>query len=157
MIFFHANSDYRCPICPGTKGIESEDTLIKKSDIVFRNRLVTVFVASFFIGKNLGHAIIVPNKHYENLYDLPDSVGKEIFAVSKKVALVMKNAYGCDGITILQNNEPAGDQHAFHYHLHVFPRYKKDNFSKNPTNKKLASSKVRKAFAEKLKKEIKKK
>jgi histidine triad (HIT) family protein len=153
-MYNHTHRDYKCPICLGIKGIENKDTLIKKSDIVFRNRLVTVFVASFFIGKNLGHAIIVPNKHHENLYDLPNLVGKEIFALSKKVALVMKNAYGCDGITILQNNEPAGDQHAFHYHLHVFPRYKNDNFSKNLTNKKLASQKVRKVFAEKLKKSL---
>lgn len=33
----------------------------------------------------------------------------------------------CDGVTFLQNNEPASNQHAFHYHLHVLPRYTNDN------------------------------
>ena len=157
MMYNHAGRDYKCPICLGIKGIEGKDTLIRKSDIVFKNKLVTVFIASFFIGKNSGHAIIVPNQHFENLYDLPETYGKEIFGMSKKISLVIKKAYKCEGITILQNNEPAGDQHAFHYHLHILPRYQKDNLSKNLTNKKLASQKIRKVYAEKLKRDLKRK
>lgn len=154
-MYNHAGREYKCPICLGIQGIENKDTLIKKSDIVFRNKLVTAFIASFFIGRNLGHVIVVPNRHIENLYDLPDVVGSEVFKISKKMSLAIKKAYRCEGITILQNNEPAGDQHAFHYHLHILPRYKKDNLSKNLTNKKLASQKVRKVYAEKLKRSLK--
>lgn len=156
-MYNHAERDYKCPICLGVKGVENEDTLIRKSDIVFKNKLVTIFIASFFIGKNSGHAIIVPNRHFENLYDLPDFVGQEIFAVSKRISLAMKKVYRCEGITILQNNEPAGDQHAFHYHLHIFPRYQKDNFSKNLTDKKLTDPETRKKYAEKIKKELRRK
>jgi histidine triad (HIT) family protein len=156
-MYNHTEPDYKCPICLGIKEIENKGTLIRKSDIVFKDKLVTVFIASFFIGKNSGHAIVVPNQHFENLYDLPDFVGKEIFKMSKKISLAIKKAYGCEGITILQNNEPAGDQHAFHYHLHIFPRYQKDNFSKNLADKKLANPVTRKKYAEKIKKELRKK
>ena len=65
----------------------------------------------------------------------------------------MKNAYKCDGITLRQNNEPAGDQHAMHYHLHIFPRYDGDKFNINLTKKSLLSNpKDRIDFAKELKK-----
>ncbi|HBB36717.1 MAG: Diadenosine tetraphosphate (Ap4A) hydrolaseHIT [Candidatus Moranbacteria bacterium GW2011_GWC1_45_18] len=153
-MYNHAGRDYKCPICLGIQGVESKDTLIKRSDIVFRNKFVTAFIASFFIGKNSGHTIIVSNRHFENLYDLPEAYGKEIFRISKKISLAIKKAYKCEGITILQNNEPVGDQHAFHYHSHIFPRYQKDNLTKNLTNKKIASPKIRKIYAEKLKRAL---
>ncbi|MFA5926277.1 MAG: HIT family protein [Parcubacteria group bacterium] len=151
----HAEPGYQCPICLGVRKIENKDTLIKKSDIVFQNKLVTAFVASFFVGRNAGHLIIVPNRHFENIYDLPEEYGKEIFRMSKKLALAAKKAYLCDGITIMQNNEPGGDQHAFHYHLHIFPRYEKDDFSSNMNNKKLTDFRVRRSYAEKIKRKLK--
>jgi histidine triad (HIT) family protein len=38
----------------------------------------------------------------------------------------MKAAYGCDGTSTRQHNEPAGHQEVWHYHLHVFPRFMGD-------------------------------
>jgi histidine triad (HIT) family protein len=38
----------------------------------------------------------------------------------------MKAAYGCDGTSTRQHNEPAGNQDVWHYHMHVFPRYAGD-------------------------------
>jgi histidine triad (HIT) family protein len=131
----HAPESYRCPICPAVQGLENEDTLIKQSDIVYQDDLVTAFIGSFFIGKNDGHPIVVPNQHYENIYDLPDEVGGHIFEVAKKLALAVRQTYGCEGITILQNNEPAGGQHAFHYHTHIFPRYTDDGLHANMLTK----------------------
>lgn len=65
-------------------------------------------------------------EHFENLYDLPDAISAHLVRISKHLAVAMKHAYDCEGITILQNNEPAGGQHAFHYHMHLFPRYEGD-------------------------------
>lgn len=116
----HAPENYMCPICLGVKEIESSDTLMKPTDIVYKDDLVTAFINSFFVGKNAGHVIVVPNEHFESLYTLPVEYGHRIFDVAKKIALAMKDAYNCDGITTRQNNEPAGDQHAFHFHFHIF-------------------------------------
>lgn len=102
-----------------------------------------------------GHVIIVPNKHYENIYKMPDDVGGRIFEVAKKISIAMKKAYICDGITLRQNNEPASGQHAFHYHLHIFPRYDGDNFDINMTKKSILSNPdERKKFARKLKEKL---
>lgn len=86
------------------------------------------FIGSKNIKGNEGHSIIVPNEHFENVYDLPEKVGHRISDVGKKVAIALKETRECDGVTIIQNNEPAGDQHALHFHLHVIPRINNDNF-----------------------------
>jgi histidine triad (HIT) family protein len=143
----HAPADYRCPICLGIARIENEHTLIRQSDIVFRDDLVMVFITSFFIGKNPGHLVVVPCEHYENLYDLPDVVGSHIFVIARKMAVAMKKAYGCEGITTLQNNEPAGNQHAFHYHLHLFPRHTDDHLHEHMMVKRNTTAEERLPYA----------
>jgi len=35
----------------------------------------------------------------------------------------MKRVLETDGLTMLQNNEAAGDQTVFHLHVHLIPRY----------------------------------
>ena len=148
--------NYICPICLGNQGVENENTLLKQVDLVFRDDLVSVWINSFWIKGNEGHVIIVPNKHVENIYSIPNEVGHRIFEVSILMSKVMKKIYGCDGITLRQNNEPAGDQHAFHYHLHVFPRYENDNFNQEIAKKSfLSDPEDRLKYVNKLKKYLK--
>ena len=135
----HAPQDYKCPICIGLNGVENEDTLLKQADEVYKDDLVTVYINSFWIPTCEGHVIVVPNEHFENIYDLPKKYGHRIFEVAKKISIAMKEAYECDGITTRQNNEPAGNQHAFHYHFHIFPRYDGDSFNINLTKKSVLS------------------
>lgn len=151
MIRSNAPEDYICPICLGVNKSESTDTLMCPTDIIYKDELITAFISSFFIGKNAGHAIVVPNEHFENIYDLPSEIGHRVFDIAKKLSLTMKDVYSCDGITIRQNNEPAGDQHAFHFHLHVFPRYESDGYNiVQPADKRLANPKERSVYAAKL-------
>jgi histidine triad (HIT) family protein len=124
---------------------------MKPTDIVYKDGLVTGFINSFFMGKNAGHVILVPNEHFESIYTLPAKYGHRIFDISQKVALAMKETYSCDGVTTRNNNEPAGDQHAFHFHLHVFPRYENDGYnSVQPSEKRLAEPKERADYASKI-------
>jgi len=134
-----APENYICPICLGVSGIESSDTLLKKADLVYKDELISVFLNSFWIKTVEAHVIIVSNDHIENLYEMPSEIGNRIFEVSKMIAIALKKAYKCDGITLRQNNEPAGDQHAFHYYLHVFPRYDGDKFNQGMTSKSILS------------------
>ncbi len=76
---------------------------------------------------NPGHVIVVPNAHFENMYDLPAELAGEIHETARMVAQALKRAYGCDGVSTRQHNEPAGRQEVWHYHLHVFPRYRGDD------------------------------
>ncbi len=122
----HAPIEYKCPICLAISGVENEDTWIAQSDIFYRDELVVGFISSKAVKGNEAHALVVPVKHFENLYEMPAEYGHRVFEISKEVAKALKQTRNCDGVTILQNNEPAGDQHAFHYHMHVFPRFTGD-------------------------------
>ncbi len=70
---------------------------------------------------------MIPNQHFENIYDLPKEYAAETHELAQKVALAFKAVYKCDGVSTRQHNEPAGNQEVWHYHLHVFPRYHNDD------------------------------
>jgi histidine triad (HIT) family protein len=148
----HAPKDYSCPICLGIQRIQSSKTLLHPKDILYQNECITIFINSFFIQGNEGHVIIVSNEHIETIYTLPEDIGQEVMKYASIVSRVIKLAYNCDGITVQQNNEPAGGQHAFHFHLHVFPRYNNDSFSQNVISKRETTQKERIEYVRKLQK-----
>lgn len=154
-MFTHAPDDYKCPICLGVQGVENNDTMLRQADLVYKDNMVNVFINSFFIDGNEGHLIVVPNKHFENLYELDSEYGHRIVDVSRKMAVAVKNAYGCDGITIRQNNEPASGQHAFHYHMHIFPRYNNDKFDESVSHKRATTPEERLEYIQKIKSYLK--
>jgi histidine triad (HIT) family protein len=77
--------------------------------------------------KNPGHSLVITKEHYPYLYELPDTLVAKTALVAKQIANAVKKGFACDGINILQNNEPASMQSVFHYHIHVIPRYKGDD------------------------------
>lgn len=128
IMFNHAPKDYKCPICISNNGIENDDSWIKQADYFYRDELVSAFISSKAIKGNEGHPLVVPNEHYENIYDLPEHIAHRIMDIAKKTAIAIKHVRKCDGVNFIQNNEPAASQHAFHYHLHIVPRFENDNF-----------------------------
>ncbi len=123
----HAPGDHVCPFCLLVAGIEDARVLSVQNDIVFKNEFVTAFIAARQWPNNKGHVLVIPNAHFENLYDLPNVLGAEIHKAARSVALAMKFAYQCEGISTRQHNEPAGNQEVWHYHLHVSPRFGYDD------------------------------
>ena len=69
-----------------------------------------------------GHALILPKEHYRNLYDIDEDVAAKAMVLAKKMAVKMKDALGCDGFNIVQNNEEPAGQTVFHFHMHLIPR-----------------------------------
>src|SRR5690625_939937 len=67
-----------------------------------------------------------PAEHYEALYHLPDRILMRIALMVREVAFAMKRAWNPEGISTRQHNDPSGNQHVWHYHLHVFARYADD-------------------------------
>lgn len=128
IMYNHAPPDYVCPFCSLIQGREEIQGQLKQTDIVFQTTDVTAFMATRKYPNNQGHVLIVPNEHFENIYDLPLALSSKIHALSRDIALAMKAEYPCDGIMLRQHNEPGGDQNIWHYHLHVIPRYQNDNF-----------------------------
>ena len=127
-MYTHAPPKYLCPFCFLVQGMESTESQLKQTDIVFQTADVTAFMATRKYPNNQGHVLVAPNTHFENIFDLPLALSSKVHSLSRDIALAMKAEYQCDGILIRQHNEPAGDQNIWHYHLHVIPRYQNDGF-----------------------------
>ena len=95
---------------------------------------VNIFGWLLFTGWNpesvlqvVSNGLVIPIEHHENLYDLPIDLGSALQRAIRDTALAMKAAFGCDGVSTRQHNEPAGNQDVWHYHVHVFPRFHDDD------------------------------
>lgn len=127
-MYNHAPENYVCPFCLLIQGIQNEHVYSIQSDIIYHDDVITAFISSHQWPNNHGNIIIVPNEHFENIYDLPLRYAHDIHRMAKRLAIAMKMVYSCDGVSTRQHNEPAGNQDVWHYHLHVTPRYKNDNY-----------------------------
>lgn len=76
-----------------------------------------------------GHALILPKKHYNGIYDLEPEIAEKVFCLAQKMAKAIKAELNCDGLNILQNNGETAGQTIFHFHMHVIPRYVHDNLN----------------------------
>lgn len=85
-----------------------------------------------------GHALILPKKHFANIYELPEEYASRVFKVAKNMSVKMKNALDFDGFNVLQNNGEAAGQTVFHFHMHLIPRYVGDNAGLDMPGKKAA-------------------
>lgn len=92
--------------------------------IVTEARGVAVLINPFPL--SVGHALVVPRQHIKNLYELPEDLAGPILSMAAQVARAAKREFHADGITLRQNNDAASDQHLFHFHLHVIPRFNGD-------------------------------
>ena len=75
---------------------------------------------------SLGHVLILPKEHFDNVYSLDDDSAAHIFQVAVKVAKALKEGLNLEGLNIVQNNGEIAGQTVFHFHMHIIPRYKGD-------------------------------
>ena len=92
-----------------------------------------------------GHTLVIPKSHSDNLLSVePDTAAKALKVISR-TANAIKEALGCDGINVVQNNGEAAGQTVMHLHFHIIPRYKNDNVnigwqSMKPSNEELEAT-----------------
>jgi histidine triad (HIT) family protein len=149
-MYNHEPTNYVCPLCRIARGEETEKGT-REERIIFKDELITACIAGKWWRSNPGHVVVFPNQHIENIYDMPEEIGHHIFDVSKQAAMGLKAAYGCDGTSFRQHNEPAGSQHVWHYHLHIFPRHEGDNLYLNDQNSYRPTPEEQKPYVNKLK------
>jgi histidine triad (HIT) family protein len=73
-----------------------------------------------------GHALVIPKKHYDPVTETPDEILAKLHVTAKKIAQAQMNAFGADGVNIMQNNGKAAGQEVEHIHVHVIPRFNDD-------------------------------
>ena len=78
---------------------------------------------------NKGHTLIIPKKHFENIYETPDKIISKMIIGAKKLSIIIKKTMKSDGINVYMNNGRAAGQQVEHAHIHVIPRLEKDGFT----------------------------
>lgn len=98
---------------------------------------------------NLGHTLLIPRKHFRNLFDLPEPLLAKAAPNLQKIATAVKQATKADGINLGMNNEPAAGQLIFHAHFHIIPRFAGDGV-KHWQGKTKPTAEALKAIGEKI-------
>ena len=76
---------------------------------------------------NPGHALILPKEHYRDIFEIDEETLGKAMILAKKIAERQTEVLKCDGVNVIQNNKEAAGQSVPHYHLHVIPRFVRDN------------------------------
>jgi histidine triad (HIT) family protein len=95
-----------------------------KSWIVYEDESVKAFLDRNPASE--GHTLIIPKKHYQDVYDIPEAELKKIIVIAKRLAKVYQNALGLKAVNILHASGKEAQQTVFHFHVHIIPRHKDD-------------------------------
>ena len=147
-VWNHEPDGYECPMCRIQQGLENEWN--RAADVVAVSPLAFARISPRWWPANPGAALVLPRAHHENLYDLPAEVGHAVWDLVQRVAVAMRSAYDCEGISTRQHNEPAGRQDVWHLHVHVFPRYADDGLYQRDAESRTAGPEERRPYADEL-------
>ncbi|WP_235863351.1 HIT family protein [Ureibacillus sinduriensis] len=76
---------------------------------------------------NEGHVLILPKKHIRYFDELDEKTALSVMKAAKILSKVVKGVFKPDGITVCQYGGSFDE--LTHFHLHVVPRYKGQNFA----------------------------
>ncbi len=103
-----------------------------------------------------GHCLVVPRKHSVNILDIPGEDVLAVIAAAREIARVMPSALGCKGVNLFHCAGAEAWQDVFHFHMHVIPRYSRQELKQAwsmkpgiPAEVKEAAGKVRAAMGRK--------
>ena len=144
----HEPPGYDCPFCRLQSGIHGEHN--RAQDVVAVTEHAFALISPKWWPDNPGAVLVVPRAHHENLYDIPTHVGHAVWDLSRLVAVAMREAYDCEGVSTRQHNEPAGDQDVWHLHVHVFPRHPGDRLYERHGDARWVTPEQRAPYAERL-------
>lgn len=75
----------------------------------------------------LGHTLVMPKKHYDNFLEMGSKQAGELMSIVNVVANKVVKNLGASGCNILNNTNEVAGQTVMHTHVHIIPRYNKDD------------------------------
>ena len=97
------------------------------ASIVYEDDLVLAFLDITQATK--GHTLVITKAPYKNIFEVPTDTLKHLIGVVQKLAVAVTSAFDCLGVNILNNNNETAGQTVFHYHMHILPRYEKEELT----------------------------
>lgn len=74
-----------------------------------------------------GHTLVIPKAHKKDLFDFSPEEASRLYKRVPVIAEAIKAAYNPAGLNILNNNGEAAGQTVFHSHIHLLPRYGRED------------------------------
>ncbi len=91
--------------------------------IVYENERVMAFLDIRPLSR--GHTLVIPKDHYETILEIPKDIASDLIDAVKVVCERLKKI-GAEGFNIVTNIGGVAGQEVMHAHIHVIPRYSKD-------------------------------
>jgi histidine triad (HIT) family protein len=74
----------------------------------------------------VGHALVVPRRHADGLWELEDEEHAQVARTASRVARLLRRALDPAGVNLVHATGEAAWQSVFHFHVHVVPRFRAD-------------------------------
>lgn len=92
---------------------------------VYEDDLVYAFLDITQVTK--GHTLVIPKQHVKDIFEYDEQLACQVFSRVPKIANALKDSLpGLNGLNILNNNREVAYQSVFHSHIHLIPRYQKE-------------------------------
>ncbi len=111
-----------------------------RANVVYEDEQVVAFLSNRPV--NEGHTLVVPKKHYENIYEIPEEEAAYLFKIAKRIVVAVRDAVTAEGIRIVQNNGWAAGQVIFHLHVHVIPMKPHEGFTHGKAYRDFSSPRI---------------
>lgn len=109
-----------CIFCEAIKSSEDREALI-----LFRGTYNFIVLNKY--PYTPGHLMIAPYRHLARLEDVPSEITNEMMELLKISLRILRQVYRPQGFNMGMNlGQCAGAGVAYHYHLHVIPRWSGD-------------------------------
>lgn len=82
-----------------------------------------------------GHCLVIPKKHFTDIYDIDEDYLKEVCKGAKKISVLLKKKLDAKGVNLLHASGKVAQQSVFHFHIHLVPRYLNDKLDAWPKSK----------------------
>lgn len=100
------------------------------ANIIYENENVICFLPKKV--EVYGHTLVVPKKHYADLYDIPTKILSDLVKVVQKLTIEYKQKINATGMNLIHASGKDGQQSVFHFHFHLLPRFKEDGLDTWP-------------------------
>jgi histidine triad (HIT) family protein len=96
------------------------------ASVVYEDK--TIMALMTIASANPGHVLVITKKHFPALSSMEEKMGMYLFKITMRVAdAIRKSGLRCEGINLfLADREPR--QKILHLHMHVIPRFQRDDF-----------------------------
>lgn len=74
-----------------------------------------------------GHVLVIPKKHYKDIFALDKDIAQKLFAATVEMAQKLQKNLKINDLNLVNNNGKKAGQEVDHYHLHLLPRYLDDD------------------------------